>query len=131
MTVALATQIRSRLDRGLRRAAWGLALTPTASLLLFYSFVLRARVALGRWPSVYNPDPKDLGSLHHLVVFYSVLAALLSVPLLFVVAVVAWYRQPRMGWQFGFAFVLCIGVLVGSMYLYRLDPGGFSEWFID
>ena len=131
MTVEPAKQIRSRLDRSLRRVVWGLALAPTASLLLFYSFVLRARVALGRWPSVYNPDPKDLGFLHYLVVFYSLLAALLSVPLLIVVALVAWYRQPKMGWQLGFAFAFCVGVLVGSMYLYRLDPGAFSEWFMD
>jgi hypothetical protein len=36
------------------------------SIFLFYSFVLRAYFALGRWPVYDQPDPKDLGfDLHH------------------------------------------------------------------
>ena len=45
---------------------WTLAAAPWAWLLLFGLFVLRARLALGRWPAPYQPDPKDLGfEFHH------------------------------------------------------------------
>jgi hypothetical protein len=121
----------SRVDRNLRRIVWGLSLTPTASLLLFWSFVLRARVVLGRWPTPYNPDPKDIGYWYYVAVFYGILAAVLSVPLLLAVAAVACYRQPRTWWRLALAFLLCVGILAGSIALHRLDPGGFSEWFGD
>ena len=35
---------------------------------MFYSVVLRARVALGRWPTPNNPDPKALGYVFHAAV---------------------------------------------------------------
>ncbi len=120
-----------RVDRILRRIVWGLALTPTASLVLFWSFVLRARIVLGRWPTPYNPDPKDIGYWHYVVVFYGIIAALLSVPLLLAAAAVAGYRRPKAWWRLVLALLLCLGVLAGSIVLYRLDPGGFSEWLAD
>ncbi len=82
-------------------------------------------------PTPYNPDPKDIAYWHHIAVFYGILAAILSVPLVLAVGLVAWYRQPKMGWRLASAFLICIGVLAGSIILYRLDPGGFSEWFAD
>ena len=132
MTIGYSGKPESRVDRILRRVVWILALAPTASLALFYSLVLRARVVLGHWPSYGgDPDPTAIGSIHHLVVFYSTLAAILSIPLFLPVAAVAWFRRPKMGWQIGVAFLLCVGVLVGSAYLHRLDPWGITEWFAD
>lgn len=44
-----------------------LATCPLMMLISLYSFVLRARIQLGRWPAPYNPDPKNLGfDLHYL-----------------------------------------------------------------
>ncbi len=59
------------------------------------------------------------------------LAAVLSVPLFLAVALFAWHRQPKTGWRIALAVLLSIGVLAGSIVFYRLDPGGFSEWFMD
>ena len=48
----------------LRRNVDGLlviySLVPLSLLLVFYSFVVRARIELGHWPMPYTPDPKDL-----------------------------------------------------------------------
>jgi formate hydrogenlyase subunit 3/multisubunit Na+/H+ antiporter MnhD subunit len=42
---------------------------PLVDLLLFYSFVIRAKMTLGRWPMYNYPDPKDLGfDKHHNIV---------------------------------------------------------------
>ena len=42
------------------------AVYPLLWLNAFALFVIRARLILGRWPSPYNPDPKDLGmDLHY------------------------------------------------------------------
>jgi hypothetical protein len=38
-----------------------LALFPMLLLMVFFAYVLRARLFLGHWPSYNNPDPKQLG----------------------------------------------------------------------
>ena len=54
---------------------WLICLAPAGYLALFYSFVLRARLALGTWPLPYQPDPKALGFDIHYA------AVLLALPL--------------------------------------------------
>ena len=55
------------------------ALIPAASFCMFYSFVLRARFALGVWPVPYRPDPKSLGlEMHHEAVWVLLEAAFVS-----------------------------------------------------
>lgn len=54
------------------------AASPMLWLVLFYSFVCRARLQLGVWPRPYQPDPKNIGfELHHLAVYLGVLAMFL------------------------------------------------------
>jgi len=73
-----------------------LCLYPLAWGLAFVGFVLRARVALGRWPAPNRPDPADLGfGVHHM-------ALLLGEPGLFVLL---------------FVLLLMVGLL-------RRSPGG-------
>ena len=122
---------KSRTDRILHRCVWGLALVPLASQALFWSLVLRARLELGRWPYVYHPDPKDIGAVHYMAYFYSVLGALLSPFLLAVVTLVAGVRQPVKSRQLVAAFLLCVGVLLGTIWMHRLDPWGFTDWIGD
>ena len=51
-------------QRTLRRAIDALLFVysgvPLMLLAAFYSFVVRARIELGRWPTPMSPDPKDL-----------------------------------------------------------------------
>jgi len=116
----------------LKSLLWSAAAVPTASLLLFWSFVLRTRLALGRWPIPSNPDPKDLGfSLHYWAWFWGLFGLLIAAPLLVILVLVVWFRWPAQRRDLGFAVALYVGVLLVSIVLYRLDFGGFSEWMMD
>lgn len=45
---------------------------PLIDLMLFYSFVLRTTIGLGRFPQYNNPDPKELGfDIHYNIVMES------------------------------------------------------------
>jgi hypothetical protein len=104
-------------------------LTPAGYLILFYSFVLRARLALGYWPRPYQPDPKELDfSIHYLAALFgqplwmaSPLAVLLLVMLL-----------PRSERRRAAAPVLLFAVTYLAVWLVlRVDPGAFVYWFAD
>jgi hypothetical protein len=106
---------------------WGLACAPAAWLALFGLFLLRARMALGRWPEPYHPDPKDLGfDLHYI-------ALVAGVPLLFAAVLTAAVLTPfvaggaRRYW-IPITAVVCLAVAVA---LARLDPGGVFTWLGD
>jgi hypothetical protein len=112
------------------KLTWLLAVYPLGWLGLFYSFVLRARVTLGFWPTPYRPDPQELGfTLHHLaidlgmvvlpVAVLSVLALVLLVPSL---------AKGRRNWS---ALVLAVVSLGLAIALAQLDPGHYFEWFAD
>ncbi|MFT7463757.1 MAG: hypothetical protein ACI9EF_002104 [Pseudohongiellaceae bacterium] len=108
------------------------ALIPAASLCAFYSYVLRARLALGAWPRPYRPDPKSLGfEIHHDIVVLLLEAASLS-PIAFALCAlvhqaVPQLRERRMGWA--------VTIFLASYALWwvglLLDPGSFHEWFFD
>jgi len=116
----------------MRVIVWILALAPIVWLFSFWHFALRARWALGRWPTPYNPDPNDLGFDFHYT------ALLIGVPgiwaatiaLLFVVAIN--YRSVRAA---GARPLLAVATALGSCALLiglaRLDPGQFFYWFGD
>jgi hypothetical protein len=110
---------------------WLLSFSPMVACLVFYSFVLRARVSLGHWPRPYVPDPSDLGFGLHQV------AAVLSFPLAmasaasFVVLVLArlkvYWRSSRH--RLGvLSFALTFGLW---LYVALQDPGDFLKWLMD
>jgi hypothetical protein len=111
---------------------WGLVTLPATSTALFYSFVLRARLALGRWPTFSNPDPKDLDfTLHHAAWFGSVVAQLAVAPLLAILCVVGWFLWPSERLKIGVATALYCALLLCSLTLSRWNLGGFSDWMMD
>jgi hypothetical protein len=109
---------------------WPLSLIPAAWLALFYSFVVRAYLILGRWPQPYLPDPKDLGmDWHHVAIWLSfpIVAVGSMVFSLMVVRGRSQFLQGRYKWGvvfFGIAFVMWLIAM-------RTDPGHFLEWFVD
>lgn len=107
---------------------WSLASAPLLWLLLFGAFILRARVALGRWPAPNQPDPKDLGfDLHHA-------AIMAGIPLLFtaVLCVVALtlmvHDRSRRQWLLR---VTAVAGLVAVIVLARVDPAYVFTWLGD
>ena len=107
---------------------WSLASAPVAWLLLFSLFILRARVALGRWPAPYQPDPKDLGfDLHHAVIVAGIpvmfTAVLCATALTFLVR----DRSERL-WRLR---VTAMAGLVAVILLARTDPGYVFTWLGD
>lgn len=108
-----------------------LCLVPISWVALFFSFVLRARHALGRWPSYDHPDPKQLGfGWHHLIIWLTINLVLASFCLapVFLVIGIARLRSRFHQWVSLSLFVL--GVILILVILF-VDPGGFLDWFAD
>ena len=107
---------------------WILASAPVGWLLLFGLFILRARVALGRWPSPYQPDPKDLGfDLHYTAIvagFPLVFMAVLSVTAMTFLV----HPRSRRPWLIPLGAVTG---LVAAILLARSDPGYVFTWLGD
>ena len=103
---------------------------PFILLMVFYLFVLRARLHLGYWPTPYHPDPKDLDfALHHSIIWVGILA----VPMFIVTAVVLIIAGRVMGvnrriWPnltlLAFSHLILFAVA-------RQDPWHLLEWFMD
>jgi hypothetical protein len=107
---------------------WGMALSPMAWLLVFALFVLRARLALGRWPLPYRPDPKDLGFDYH----YALVVAgmpLICASVLSAVAFTALVGRPA-GRRWAIPLV-GVASLAAIVLLAQIDPGHLFTWLGD
>ena len=111
-----------------------LCLVPVGWAALFAAFVVRARLALGRWPYAYHPDPKALGfDLHDAAVIWGIqLVFAAPFGLLVQLLLVLVRRQPNLLprhpwlWLAWFA-----AIFVALLIVARLDPGGFMNWYAD
>ena len=106
-------------------------MAPLVSLALLYSYVARARWALGRWPRPYSPDPKDLGfDLHRGLVAGGVdLVFVVAAPTAVLAVVAAFMPDVRRKiWTLAVLYL----VLVAAWFLVLwTDPGRFFEWYLD
>ena len=102
---------------------------PSAALLLFYTYVARATLLLGRLPAPYNPDPKDLElTFHHDCIDVVASLAVIS-PLLVLIArllpSVDSGRSSARWLTLGFGSYFVMIVLALS------DPGDLMGWYAD
>jgi hypothetical protein len=105
------------------------AVYPLLWLNAFALFVIRARLILGRWPSPYNPDPKDLGlSIHYGCLLWGLVAIVAVGLLTFVGALVARRFSKKVPWLL---VILAAATPVLTILFIRWDPGRFMEWFMD
>lgn len=107
------------------------ACAPLVTLFIGASYVLRARLDLGRWPAPYHPDPKDLGfDLHHILWIEGLS---LTVPWPAVLLGLALLRKFTSGRGQRQAAGVLLGVALWAccMALFCLDPGSFLEWTFD
>ena len=112
-----------------------LAHIPTATvivqLVLFYGFVLRARLALGRWPEPYRPDPKELNFQFHygVVTLGGMVTGLMPLLAIVLLAAANALGLPR---KRLFAAAVVFGACyLGGVALCVVDPGAFGDWFLD
>ena len=122
------TQTERGAPTALRVLMWSLASAPMAWLLLFGLFIGRARVALGRWPAPYQPDPKDLGfDLHHAAITAGIplmFAAVVSTTAL-TLLVHKQLNRPRL------IAVVALAGLVANIMLARANPWDLFTWLGD
>jgi hypothetical protein len=104
---------------------------PLLILLLFYAYVIRARLAVGYWPSYSHPESWSMGFSRHYALlrpWFHVfpLALLPFVIALYDCALWAVFRKfPK--WPF-----IGLGFSAIIVYAWRFtDPGKFIDWFLD
>ena len=101
---------------------------PYTYLLLFYSYIIRASIELGRMPTYENPDPKQLGfDLHRQsvydsfeVVFYSAFITGLSMGGL--------YLSGKLNIKKIHITIFVIGV---AWCFVDVIVNPFNQWFLD
>jgi hypothetical protein len=106
------------------------AAMPLCCYVFLYTFFIRARLALGYWPSPYKPDPKDLAfDVHHAIIWQlftyvplTAVAWLLLLPL---------WRQLTIPSRFTPRLLLFLLSWTIWWTLLLRDPGEIMEWFCD
>jgi len=107
-----------------------LATFPFVLLAVFFSYVLRARLFLGHWPSYNQPDPKQLGWWIQHSFLQVGFVALPAVALGAVILAIVGRFQRR---DFPVRTIIAIAALACGVLIAfaRVDPGGFIAWFWD
>ncbi|MBD2546711.1 hypothetical protein [Planktothricoides raciborskii] len=114
------------------KLAWTITSMPSIYLVLFYSYVLRARLVLGRWPIPYQPDPRELGfDFHFQLIFFSLLGIALSLFAMAVVFILRIFSVKIRKFSYSLAALIYSSSLVLSWISLYADPGDFWEWFMD
>lgn len=102
---------------------------PVVWLAIFYSLVLRTRIAVGHWPYYAHPDPKDTGfDIHYFVVglglvtipFFGLVASSLGLFTRLRFRDVPW-------WLVVAPFLVAVATIV---YL-NVEPRDFIGWYMD
>ena len=113
-----------------RCAFWSACLHPLLWMATFELFVLRAYLAIGRWPYYGHPDPKDLGfDIHHTLIWLGMLSTYFSPALLPPALVLHWsLARPKER----AAGCLLFAATYAAFWTGAFDPSGrFGEWFAD
>ncbi len=102
---------------------------PLAFIVFFYSYVIRARLALNRWPMYNYPDPKSLGFDEH----YDFVSAssdyiLYSILVVSIYGVVCIVKKKNLlqikKWNFYLFFIYIVLLLL-------MLPTDSVGWFVD
>lgn len=109
---------------------WSVSGLPFLLLLGFYAFVFRAWMSLGELPDWRSPGPDSLGfDLHQIALIgafrYGPWLLLGLAALALVLAATAAGRR-----SIGKPLTLLISGSLLTVFVLRVDPGGFVHWFL-
>lgn len=108
---------------------------PIVTVLIFYSMVLHARLALGEWPSRESLDPNEISSayilfgFHCMLTFVSIILASLS-PLAWIVLLSQTHLIPSVR-DYIVRFSIFVACLSITLWMGYTDPGNYLDWFAD
>ena len=119
---------RSKLRSPAGIAASAGSLFPALVIVLFYMFVLRARIHLGRWPLPYRPDPKDLGFDFHDAAIACGFISVVPVAFATLLHLIKLKHSGRMVRDKVVAYSVCLALIILWGWI---DPGNFIEWYLD
>ena|SRR5688572_17258640 len=107
------------------------SLAPVTLLLAFYSFVVHARIELGRWPEPMSPDPKDFSFAPTYA--WTILLLVALTVFSFVPWLVTMYRHLKSAPQHSqvASSVLFSLPWVATAVVWFADPGQYVIWFLD
>jgi hypothetical protein len=118
-------------QKNLSRAGIALAIFPLLVLVLFYAYVVRARMAFGFWPSYGHPESWSIGFDRHYALlrpWFHVFPLLLVPPLVAIYDTALWVCTRKFPTR-PVAF-LCVSTVLVFVCL-CVDPGKFVDWFMD
>ncbi len=105
------------------------SLIPAIGLIIFWSFLIRARNYLGNWPYPYHPDPKSLPfDLHHYIAFVTLMLIPFSIIPWLIIYLPKKFLFPKTKW---FSLILHAVPWIITLLYFFTDPGNFIEWFFD
>ena len=114
-----------------KKRFWLLSLVPVLWLVILYGFVLRARLALGYWPSPYQPDPNDLGFNWHYSAIWVGIPAVIASAIWLVGLVLIRLRQHLRSAKYRLGLAFYATTFAAWWCVWYLDPGRFLYWLID
>lgn len=96
-------------------------------IMVFYSFVIRARIVLSRWPNYENPDPKLLHfETHREFVADSFTYSLISAICILLIFIIAKFLKISISKNYWILYLLGICIILYNLFI---DP--FFVWFAD
>lgn len=112
---------------------WTWSLLPALVIVAFYGCVLHARLVLGGWPSLSQPDPKAIESglfeIHRGVILAGAVLTSVS-PTIWLLAVPSAEHLMSLK-SFFVRLTIYLFSLAAFLAFVRMDPGNFIAWFVD
>lgn len=102
---------------------------PLCSLIVFFSFVLRARFSLGYWPQPNHPDPAQLAFGIHWSLAQFSLGASMGFPFWLVLVVFLSFARPTVS-AVRLAALTALPWIIWLPFAY-FDSGQFVSWCVD
>jgi hypothetical protein len=101
---------------------------PLIYLIVYYAYVLRAIIKIGKIPTYGNPDPKELGFDTHRWLIYFLFDVVVYGVLIYIVLLCVTLYQKKFTVRKIHLYIFIISIFIFFLAIF-MDP--FDEWFLD